>query len=191
MGRILFALPVALCALLLHSKAFAVTPEFQIMPRIGVGSLRVDEFVGVNEDRIEADTYGLGASAGFLTPIGVVVELGADNFSDFTFFGSFDTFELTQEFASVGYQFDLGNRWRLVPRVGRAHWKLRSKEGLIFNPGPEEERTARGDSYFWEIGVARQIARVVTLGLTYKHGQYDFGRTQSVAFAVTLGFGGQ
>jgi hypothetical protein len=191
MGRILLALPVALCALLLQSTAFAVTPEFQITPRIGIGSLKVDELVGVNEERIDVDTYGIGASAGYLTPIGVVVELGADNFSDFTFFGSFDTFELSQQFASIGYQFDLGHRWRLVPRVGRAHWKLHSKEGLIFNPGPEEVRDVRGDSYFWEIGVARQVSRVVTLGMTFKQGQYDFGRTQSAAFTVTLGFGGQ
>ena len=75
-----------------------------------------------------------------------------------------------------------------MPRVGRAHWKLRSQEGRLFNPGPEEVREAKGDSYFWEIGVARQISRVVTLGATFKQGAVRFGRTQSAAFTVTLGF---
>jgi hypothetical protein len=72
--------------------------------------------------------------------------------------------------------------------VGQAWWKLRSKEGRIFNPGPEATRTVHGESFFWEIGVARQISRVVTLGAAFRQGQYDFGHTQSATFTVTLGF---
>ena len=75
-----------------------------------------------------------------------------------------------------------------MPRVGRAHWKLHSKESPIFNPGPEEVRNVKGNDYFWEVGVARQVSRVVTLGVSFRQGQYDFGRTQSGAFTVTLGF---
>lgn len=188
MGRNLLTLLVVPCAVLLHTPATAATPEFQIAPRAGFGSLRVDQLVGVNESRLDTNTFGIGASFGYLTPVGIVAEIGADDFGDFDLFNTFDSFRLTQQFASIGYQFDLGNRWRLVPRVGRAHWKLRSQEGRLFNPGPEETRDVRGDSYFWEIGVARHIAGVVTLGMTYKHGQYDFGRTQSAAFTVTFGF---
>jgi len=188
MGRNLLTLSVALCAILLHTAASAATPELQITPRIGVGSLKVKQFVGINERRTNVDTFGIGASVGYLTPIGVVVEVGADTFADFDFYDSFDSYQLTQRFGSIGYQFDLGHRWRLVPRVGRAHWKLRSREGWFLNPGPEEVREAKGDSSFWEIGVARQISRVVTLGATFKQGQFDFGRTQSAAFTVTLGF---
>ena len=188
MGRNLLALPVALCAILLQPTASAATPELQITPRAGFGSLKVDEFVGINSERVNADTYGIGASFGYLTPIGVVVEIGADRFIAFDLFETFDGFRLSQEFASIGYQFDLGNHWRLVPRVGRAHWKLHSREGRIFNPGPEEKRDVSGDDYFWEIGVARRISRVVTLGVNFKQGQYNFGRTQSAAFTVTLGF---
>jgi hypothetical protein len=77
---------------------------------------------------------------------------------------------------------------QIRPRVGRAHWKLRSQEGRLFHAGPEEVREVRGDSYFWEVGVARQVSNVVTLGVNYKQGQYDFGRTRSTAFTVTLGF---
>jgi hypothetical protein len=188
MGRNLLTPRVALCAILLPPAASAVEQQFQISPRAGFGSLEVDQFAGLNAQRVDVDTYGLGASVGYLTPIGVVLEIGADRFSDFDLFETFDNFRLSQEFASIGYQFDLGNQWRLVPRVGRAHWKLRSREGRLFNPGPEEERTVKGYNYFWEIGVARQISRVVTLGVNYKRGQYEFGSTQSATFTVTLGF---
>jgi hypothetical protein len=131
---------------------------------------------------------GVGTSVGYLSPIGVVAEIGADRFGNFDLWDSFDSFRLSQELASIGYQFDLGNRWRLVPRVGHAWWKLRTEEGRIFNPDPEATRTVHGESFFWEIGVARQISRVVTLGAAFRQGQYDFGRTQSAAVTVTLGF---
>lgn len=188
MGRILLALSFALGALLCERPAEAVTPEFQIAPRVGLGALRLDEFVGVNDDRDQSDTYGIGVGFGFLTPIGIVAELGADSFGDFDLFDSFDSVSLSQEYLSVGYQAELGDGWRLVPRVGRAHWKLRSEEGRLFNPGPEEEREIRGYNYFWEIGVSRRVSRVVTLGMNYRQGQYEFGRTRSAVFVVTLGF---
>ena len=191
MGRNPLALLVTVGAILLQSPASAATPEFQITPRVGFGALKVDEFVGINRQRVNSDTYGIGASAGYLTPIGVVVEIGADSFRSFNPLEAFDDFRLSQEFASIGYQFELGHRWRLVPRVGRAHWKLHSREGRLFHPGPEEERNVSGNGYFWEVGIARQISRVVTLGVSFKQGQYDFGRTQSTAFTVTLGFGPQ
>ncbi len=188
MGRNLLALLIAPCALLVQPLAAAATPEFQITPHAGLGSLEVDALVGLNQERVDVDTYGSGASFGYLTPIGVVLEIGADRYRDFDLFRTFDNFRVTQTFASIGYQFELGHQWRLVPRVGRAHWKLRSREGRIFNPGPEEKRDVSGDNYFWEVGVARQISEVVTLGVRFKRGQYDFGSTQSAAFTATFAF---
>jgi hypothetical protein len=188
MGRNPLALLAAVGTLLLQPLASAATPEFQISPHAGFGSIEVDALVGVNRERANADTYGFGASFGYLTPIGVVLEIGADDYNDLDLFKTFDNFRLAQRYASIGYQFELGHRWRLVPRVGRAHWKLHSKEGQIFNPGPEQTRDVSGDNYFWEIGVARQISRVVTLGVNFKRGQYEFGSTQSAAFTATFAF---
>jgi hypothetical protein len=192
MSRNLFAAVVSVSALVLSlaisQNAFSAESEFQITPRVGMGELRVDQFVGVNDQEITVDTQGLGVSFGFLTPVGVVAEIGADTFGDYNFFESFDSYRLTQQFLSLGYQFELGDGWRLVPRAGRARWKLRSEEGWLFNPGPELTREARGYNYFWELSVARRISKTVTLGLNYKQGSYEFGRSHSAAFLVTLGF---
>ena len=187
MGRNLLTLLVALCGIFLHTPVSAATSEFQLTPRVGYGALKIHEFANVDGFEADTRTFGIGAGAGYLTPIGVVLEVGYDSFGNFDLFQT-GSFSLSQEFASIGYQFDLGHQWRLVPRVGRAHWELRSKEGRLFNPGPEDVRYVKGNDYFWEVGVARQISRVVTLGVTFKQGQYDFGRTQSGAFTVTLGF---
>ena len=180
---------LALGALLaLQGTARAAESEFQITPRAGVGNLRVDEFERFDRNLADTNTYGLGVGLGFLTPLGVVIEAGADTFGDYDFFNTLDSFSLTQESLSVGYQFDLGEGWRIVPRVGRAHWKLRSEQGRLFNPGPEDSEEIHGYDYFWEAGVSRRISRIVTLGMNFKQGNYEFGRTRSAAFVVTLGF---
>jgi hypothetical protein len=188
MGKFRFALTAALGIALSGQLAAAATPEFQITPRAGVGSLRVDALAGVNDGSVSTNTYGIGASFGYLTPIGIVAEIGADSFGDFDWFNAVDSFSLTQEFVSLGYQAELGNGWRLVPKAGRSRWKLESEEGQLLNPGPEEAREKKGYNYFWELSLSRRISSVVTLGVVHKQGQYEFGRTRSTAFLVTLGF---
>jgi hypothetical protein len=184
----LLAAAVLLGVSAMSQPVLSAESEFQITPRIGVGELRIDRFVGVRDEEITTSTHGIGVSFGFLTPTGIVGEVGAETFGDFDLFDTFDSHELTQQFVSLGYQFELGDGWRIVPRAGRARWKLRSEEGLLFNPGPEETREVRGYEYFWELSVARRVSRTVTLGLNYKQGSYEFGRSQSAAFLVTLGF---
>lgn len=189
---------LALCALFAaHGTALAQSgnglrqSEFQITPRAGLGELRIDQFerLGFDEDFSNRDTHGIGVGFGFLTPIGIVIEAGADYFGDEDLFDTDDAFSLKQEFLSVGYQFELGDGWRLVPRVGRAHWKLRSEEGQFFEfDRDDDSREIRGDDYFYEASISRRISRVVSLGLNLKHGDYGFGRTRSAAFQITLGF---
>jgi len=188
MSKLFPILSLALGLAMFGHRAAAATPEFQITPRLGFGSLRVDALAGINEDLVRTDTYGIGAGFGYLTRIGIVAEIGADTFGDFDFLDTFDSFSLTQEFISLGYQAELGGGWRVVPRVGRAHWNLRSEEGRLLNPGREEVREKKGNDYFWEVSLSRRVSRVVTLGVIHKQGQYDFGRTRSTAFLVTLGF---
>lgn len=184
----LLAAAVLLGTAAMSQPATCAESEFQITPRLGMGELRIDRAVGVNDEDITVSTQGIGVSVGFLTPVGIVGEIGADTFGDFDFFETFDQYDLTQQFVSLGYQFELGDRWRIVPRAGRARWKLRSEEGRLLNPGPELAKEVRGYNYFWEVGVARRISKTVTLGVNYKQGSYEFGRTNSAAFFVTLGF---
>ena len=196
---------ISLCALLtVPGTVLAQSPpdrtsdrrsEFQITPRVGVGDLRVDDFAGLNlrdfdKDLSEIDTHGIGVGFGFLTPIGIVIEAGGEVFGEDDIFDTKDSFSLRQEFISVGYQIELGSGWRIVPRVGRAHWKLRSDQSNFFDFDDDDDdfREVKGNDYFYEASISRRISRVVTMGVNFKQGDYDFGRTRSAAFLVTLGF---
>jgi hypothetical protein len=185
--RIVLAAVIVLAAFGSDS-ARAVESEFQISPRAGRGDLQIDAFQGLNDQSADTNTFGLGCGFGVLTPIGVVVEAGGDSYGDLDIVGALDSFTLSQNFAAVGYQFELGSGWRIVPKVGRTRWKLRSEEGMLFNPGPEATREIRGYDYYWEASVSRRISSVVALGVAYKQGDFSFGRSRTTSFLVTLGF---
>jgi hypothetical protein len=160
--------------------------EFQITPHIGQGELKIDAFEGVDDELHETDTYGLGIGFGVLTPIGVVIEIGADSQGNIEIFDDDEEFSLTQRYIAVGYQLELGDGWRITPKVGRASWKLRSDEGL-FDFNDDDDRELRGYEYVYDVTVARKVSRVLTLGLNYKQGDFDFGKARALSFVVQFG----
>jgi hypothetical protein len=182
MKKAVFAAVLALCAV--AQPALSENSEFQITPRIGQGELRLDEFELADPDLYETDTYTYGLGLGVKTPIGLLFEIGADAQGNVGFFD--DEFSLTQRYIAVGYQFELGDGWRLIPKVGRVRWKLRSDEGPFhFHEHAAEE--IRGYEYVYEATIGKKISRVVTLGLNYKQGDYDFGRARALSFVVQIG----
>ena len=104
-------------ALTTNSSWAAQDTEFQVSPRVGRGELKLDQFRNIDEDLEEVDTAGLGVSLGVLTPIGVLFEAGTETFGNFDFFNADDEFELQQHYVAVGYQFELGDGWRIVPTI--------------------------------------------------------------------------
>jgi hypothetical protein len=180
----------ALGALVLTPVSDAATPEFQLSPHVGVGSLEVDQFVGVNDEQIDTNTVGMGFGAAYLTSPGILLEIGVEGSGNLSLFELEDDYSLTERFAAIGYQAELGSGWRLVPRVGYAGWRLRSEESPLFNPGPEEVREVRGNDVFWGLSLSRRISRVVTMGVSYRQGSYDFGAVRTTSFHITLAFGG-
>jgi len=181
-----FSTIAAIALLSLARVGVAAESEFQITPRIGQGELTIDRFEGLNEDLRETETYGLGISFGVLTPIGVVFEVGGDSQGRFELVDEDNDFSLSQRYIAVGYQIPLGDGWQLTPKVGRARWKLRSDNSLLdFNSSDNDEM--RGYEYVYEATIARKISRVVTLGLNYRQGDFEFGRARAVAFVVQFG----
>jgi hypothetical protein len=180
----LLAATLAACAAVQPALAEADS-EFQITPRIGQGELKLDAFAG-DEELHETDTYGLGVGFGVKTPIGVLFEVGGDSQGNIEIFDDDEEFSLTQRYIAVGYQFELGDGWRLIPKVSRVRWKLRSDEGL-FDFHDDDAREMRGYEYVYEATIGRKVSRALTLGLNYKQGDYDFGRARAVSFVVQIG----
>jgi hypothetical protein len=187
MKKALLAATLALCAMARPAFSAEGGSEFQITPRIGQGELRLDAFEGVDDQLHETDTYGIGIGFGVKTPIGVLFEIGADSQGNVELFDDDDdAFSLSQRYIAVGYQFELGDGWRLIPKVSRVRWKLRSDEGL-FDFHDDDDKELRGYEYVYEATIGRKISNTITLGLNYKQGDYDFGRARALSFVVQIG----
>jgi len=113
-----------------------------------------------------------------------VLQAGLDRFGHYTFFG-LDEFRFDQEFVAAGYQFELGNGWRVVPTGGWAYWKL-DRFGILVRS--RDEQSITGHDAFWGLSVSRRISQRVALGAAYQQGNYDFGRTRSTTFMATFSF---
>ena len=181
---------IAAAALLLGAtahSALAAESEFQITPRIGQGELRIDAFEGVNDELTETDVYNFGIGFGVLTPVGVVVEIGGESAGRFELFDEDDDFSLSTRYVALGYQFNLGDGWQITPKVSRVRWKLRSDDGLFDFTDSEDDKELRGYEYMYEATIGRKVSRVLTLGLNYKQGDFDFGKAREVSFVVQFG----
>jgi hypothetical protein len=162
--------------------------EFQISPRAGRGVLKLDQFRNVDDDLAELDTGGLGVSFGVLTPIGLLVEGGTESYGNFNFFDADDEFVLRQDYVALGYQFELGEGWHIVPKVGRSKWKLTSEKGWLLHDDDVETDLQRGYEYFWELTFGKRVNDVMSVGGSVRSGSYEFGDAGSVAFVMTFSF---
>jgi hypothetical protein len=162
--------------------------EFQISPRAGRGVLKLDQFRNVDDDLAELDTGGLGVSFAVVTPLGVLLEGGTESYGNFSLFDADDEFVLRQDYAALGYQFELGDGWHIVPKAGRAKWKLTSEKGWLLHDDDVETDLQRGYEYFWELGIGKRVSQVMSLGASVRSGSYAFGDATSAAFVMTFSF---
>lgn len=173
-------------------QVYAGEPELQITPRLGFGTIELDPGVltidnsDVDEDN-EVDTIDAGVGLAYLTRFGLVLEAGLQGQTNTLFGGIFDELTFSERYVAVGYQFELGNGFRLTPKVGRTHWRLRNEEGIFLNPGPEEVEEIDGYEDFYEVSFTKTISAFISMGVRYKWADYSFGEVDSVMFVTTFG----
>ena len=172
--------------------ATAAEQEFQITPRIGFGSIKLDQGTTsidvANRTEVKERSFDVGVTAGYVTPLGIVLEVGAQAQSNFTFGGTDDRLAFSEQFIAAGYQLEFGNGFRLTPTVGRTRWRLSTKEGVVANPGPELKERIDGYEDFWDVSLTKTVLDWMSMGARYRSTEYEFGRVSSTMFVVTFGF---
>lgn len=180
--------PLIFMLMAIAPATYAAEGTFHISPRVGRGEMRIDEPFTISDRLEEVDALSIGVAAGYSTPIGILLEIGAESQSNFDIWSATDEFTLSQQYIAVGYELAFAEGWTFTPKAGRARWKLHSEEGMLFNPGPEAEENIRGYEYFWEAQVSRRLNDRVALGGAYREGEFDFGRARSISFLATFTF---
>jgi hypothetical protein len=161
--------------------------EIRIGPRIGPGEIRIDGNKALTRPivstTVEEDTAGLGGTVEYSAPFGLVVEVGhfATGESDWW---DDDKLVMTDTFASIGWQIEIGNGFSVTPRVGRSRWKIEDDASVFDDDDDELNPKIRGYQNYWELSAAKRLTSVVTLGVSHKDNSYDFGHSRSTMFTV-------
>jgi hypothetical protein len=161
---------------------------FYIAPRIGRGDIHIRARANVNEVNDNVGAVYFGVTGGWISPIGLMAEIGRDTESNFDWFTAEDRFTLDHTYAMLGWEVPLGDVWRLVPKFGRSKWTLKSKEGAFLHPGPEDVKKIRGYENIWELELGGKVSESIVLGTAYRNHGYDFGSANAVMFVAKFEF---
>jgi hypothetical protein len=177
---------LGLTLLAIAGAASAADSGFQVIPSLGRGRLLIDADQVVTNKDTDVDTIVAGVTFAYVTPIGLGFEVGGTRHQSDNLFGAFDDFRLDQGHAAIDWQIDTPNGFRIVPKVGRARWKLYSREGALFHPGPEATETVDGYEYFWELSFSKKITPTIALGASVRDSNYQFGEARSLSFIASF-----
>jgi len=160
-----------------------------IAPYAGYAHMRVDRGqIYEQDDTVKVDAIEVGASLGFRTPFGLMLEVGQSDALHASWFDDHGDLELTHRYASVGWRLPAGERWFFTPRVGRLHWTLESSHRWLFDDAGDRDYEIDGYQNFWEMGLTHELNPHISLGLNFKDVNQDFGHSRSLVFVASFAF---
>ncbi|MFK8029629.1 MAG: outer membrane beta-barrel protein [Gammaproteobacteria bacterium] len=167
--------------------------SFYIGAAIGKGDLDVDSSSFPNEtfvtDDISSDMFVSEISGGYRFDNNWTLDLGLETYASFDIIalGLGDVVSLQAIRVGGGYHFPSEGRLSAFVKGGVSFWDLEFEEGILFNPGPEEEASRNGNDLYVQIGAEVRIVGGFISRLTWDVADNDFGDSS----AVKLWFGGR
>jgi hypothetical protein len=163
---------------------------FSIEPFVGYAHLRIDQNSTLEGETKRVDQGLVGVSLAYKAPFGLVVNAGySDAIHDDIFvFDIASGYELEQYYGTVGYQFDFGRGWSFTPKAGRSRLRLTSEDSLLVDQFGEQQKRLIGYQNFFEASLMKNISRSISMGLTLRDVDADFGDWRSAAFTVNFAF---
>lgn len=160
--------------------------EFQLGTRLGMTNLSIDGARMRDGIRVKGDGIGFGITAGYRTPLGLVIEAAIMGSADISDSESLLSGTVHKSLA-VGWQYDL-EQWRITPKAGFTHTYLDGSGGRNFleDGAPSERFTDTVP--FIEANVERRVGRHFAVGAFVRHVFEDFGDSQAIGLSVAWYF---
>jgi hypothetical protein len=173
----------------LTSLPFAARAGVYTSIKAGLGSIDVNAAFAIDE-RVDddEDIFSAGLFAGYSFDSGLVVEGGFSGETSDDIFESYDVFQFV---ALLGYTFRPGRDFSITPKLGFSMWELSTYEsGLLdlFGDGEDEEHTYDGTDIIGSLEGEYSLNRLIQLNLSYTAGSYEFGELDSLRFGVEFDF---
>lgn len=174
--------------LLFHHAIYAV--EFYAAPEIGVGNTNINSVYSLSGFKESNDNFGYGVSFGFEFDTNFLLDVSyyrSETDNTILFFELLDKYEFVQKRISIGYAFDITQKFRVIPKLGYGQWSLSGKEGL-FSFSTVQSTKVDGNKLMPQIDFEIPIREWFSINSSYSNTSFDFGNVQSFTAGVKFKF---
>lgn len=171
-------LVIALAICFYAKSAQSQEPKFILGVELGQSSVNID--TNKIQTDVDFDDNGFAGSyfVGYRWANHFVNEVNLTLASNNFIFRGFDFYETKELKLLFGYSFQLADSLRIVPMAGMSRWELNSREGLIFNPGPEQNFKFEGTDLTYKLTMEYLINDSFALSLSYARTHLVLGTTE-------------
>ena len=160
-----------------------------IAPYAGMTHMRFNEGTVLGQtETFTFDAVQIGASFGFQTPVGFLVEVGRSHSVHADFLDDPGDFELVHTSGAVGWQIPFADGWAFTPKVGRLKWELSSDNRVMLDSEGVRHYEIQGWDNFYELNLTHKLKNNIALGLVFQDVDESFGHARSGAFTVSFAF---
>jgi hypothetical protein len=99
-----------------------------------------------------------------------------------------DYFVLQDQRVMVGYAFQPGERFSIVPKLGVSFWELDTEDGPFFFLGNRPDVDDSGSDLIWRVSVEWRLAQRFHLYGAYSDAHYEFGDSSGPSFGFKFQF---
>ncbi len=155
---------------------------------IGTSELSINKAYTISGENYSTDSFSVGVEFAYRWPENYLIETSFTTTVDTDIFGISDNYQLYQWNTLVGYSFPITERIRLIPKIGFSRWELDTREGALFNPGPELSVEFNDTDFTYQLGFEFPVWEDLNLGVTYENTRYSFGKIEIVNFGFSFEF---
>jgi len=160
-----------------------------IAPFAGYTHLRLDEgTVYEQDDTVKFDALTFGATFGFQMPVGFLVEISRSHAVHADLFDEPGDFDLLHTAGAVGWRIPFGEGWAFTPKIGRLKWELSSDHRILLDDDGNRHYDIHGWDNFYELNLTREIKKNVSLGVSFRDIDQEFGHARSGVFGASFAF---
>lgn len=175
---------LVVCSLPLHAR----DGKFYGGLFLGRGAADIDSQFSVNNTRHNSENTSFGGFFGYTFRNRLVVSAAYSISSSDNLFGAFESSSVDLGRVMLGYSIPVFGFANIIPSYGYAKWKLKTKEGLLFNPGQEISKSYDGDDFIWSIGLELPSKKPLRFYASYLKSNFDFGQYQSTQLGMVYYF---
>ena len=161
--------------------------EIRLGLSTGHGDIKLSDKFSTRDSYAGEGALSGSIYVGYIFDDKYVVDLAYSSTGDDLFIGLVDNVHIDSYDLQFGYRFNFDKIY-IEPKLGLSRWDLKLEEGFLLNPGPEEVAEDSGTDVFYSLASGYNFNNGFGLSLSYKHFEFEHGKTTSVQLGADFKF---